>query len=700
VHLALANALDVTPTATRTGELSRAASDRHQRLLVVGIVLVAWALRLAAFASVPGGIQHDEVTEALHADEVIAGRLQLYFYLGDFKGREPMLAYLQAGALQLLGHNLWGLRFISVASGLLTVVLTYVVGRRMFSRTAGLVAAMVVAVAFWPLVMSRVALRAVLIPPLAALSIYLLWRLYLGKEGVGFSFCAGFTAALCSYAYLSGWALLAAIVAFLLYAVLWDRRRLRSRRQALTAYFVGIGVTLLPLLATMMGRQEATARVSQLAPLLQDFRAGNPLPLLNNLLSVFGSFSIRGDQFGLYNIPNQPILPLGLGILFTMGVLLTLWRFRMPAYALLLVWLAAGLLPAALAIGGPNHLRSVASLPATYLMIGVAAAALLEASRQIPGATWIAALGLVGVICWTAQGQLADFLERWPRNADTRYFFRTALAEAVRQLPEERRSCVSTPYLHDLSQWVAEYTQSAPSRDICWFQGARALAIPAGDGPASWFVPIAISPDGYLAAEENAEFSPALYRLLEGSVVQGGASFEDGVPAFHRYDAGERATLRKRILDSVQATGLGWSEKGVEGVRLLSGAARLDGGLTLLGVQYLPFDVNSRALEVLLYWQVDADQTRPAPFSVFAQLLDANNQLVAGNDHLDYAVNSWRTGDIFVQQHRLELPAGAPPGVYYPQTGVYNWQTNARWSLLVENKPVDSRVLLPPVRFD
>ena len=38
----------------------------------------------------------------------------------------------------------------------------------------------------------------------------------------------------------------------------------------------------------------------------------------------------------------------------------------------LLIWLAAGLLPAALAVGGPNHLRSVASLPATYLMIGVA----------------------------------------------------------------------------------------------------------------------------------------------------------------------------------------------------------------------------------------------------------------------------------------------------------------------------------------
>ena len=547
-----------------------------------------------------------------------------------------MLAYLQAGALQLLGHNLWGLRFISVASGLLTVVLTYAVGRRMFSRTAGLAAAMVIAVAFWPLVMSRVALRAVLIPPLAALSVYLFWRLYLGKGRFGFWLCAGFVAALCSYAYLSGWALLGAIVAFLFYAVLLDRQRLRSRRLALTVYLVGIGVTLLPLVATMLSHQEATARVSQLAPLLQDVRAGNPLPLLNNLMSVFGSFSIRGDQFGLYNIPNQPILPLGLGLLFYAGVLLTLWRFRTPAYALLLIWLAAGLLPAALAVGGPNHLRSVASLPATYLMIGVAVAAVLEASKQIQGATWIAALGLVGVFCWTAQSQVADFLKRWPQNADTRYFFRTTLAEAVRQLPEGRRSCVSTPYLHDLSQWVAEYTRSDPTQDICWFQGAKSLVIPTGDGPASWFVPIAISPDGYLAAQENAEFSPALARLLEGSTVQREASFEDGVPAFHRYDAGDRTTLRKEILDSVQATGLGWSANGVQSVRPLSGPARLDGGLTLLGVQYLPSDVNNRAVEALLVWQVDADRTRPVPLSVFAQLLNANNELVAGNDHLDY----------------------------------------------------------------
>jgi hypothetical protein len=700
VHLALANALGATPTAARIRELPDKARYRYQRLLVVGILLVAWALRLAAFTSVPGGIQHDEVTEALHADEVIAGRLQLYFYLGDFKGREPMLAYVQAGALQALGHNLWGLRFISVASGLLTVVLTYAVGRRMFSRTAGLVAAMAVAVAFWPLVMSRVALRAVLLPPLAALSVYLFWRLYLGKGRVGFWLCAGFIVALCSYAYLSGWALLGAIVAFLFYAVLCDRQRLRSRRLALTVYLIGIGLTLLPLVATMVSQQEATARMSQLAPLLQDLRAGNPLPLLNNLISVFGSFSIRGDQFGLYNIPNQPILPVAAGLLFYAGVLLALWRFRTPAYALLLIWLVAGLLPAALAVGGPNHLRSVASLPATYLMIGVAVAAVLEASKQIAWATWLIPLGLVGVFCWTAQSQVVDFLKRWPQNADTRYFFRTTLAEAVRQLPEGRRSCVSTPYLHDLSQWVAEYTRSASVQDICWFQGAKALVIPAGDGPASWFVPIAISPDGYLAAQENAEFSPALARLLAGSAVQREAAFEDGVPAFHRYDAGDRATLRKQILDSAQATGLGWSANGVQSVRPLSGPARLDGGLTLLGVQYLPSDVNSRSVEALLVWQVDADQTEPAPLSVFAQLLDANNQLVAGNDHLDYAVNSWRTGDIIVQQHRLELPAGAPPGLYYPQTGVYNWQTNARWSLLVEGKPVDSRILLPPIRFD
>ncbi len=394
----MANALGATPTATRTTELTGRASYRYQRLFVVALLLLAWALRVAAFPSAPGGVQHDEVTEALHADEVLAGRLQLYFYLGDFKGREPMLAYLQAGALQALGHNLWGLRFISVASGLLTVVLTYAVGRRMFSRTAGLAAAMVVAVAFWPLVMSRVALRAVLIPPLAALSVYLFWRLYLGKGRFGFWLGAGFVAALCSYAYLSGWALLGAIVAFLLYAVFLDRQRLRSRSRALTVYLVGIGVTLLPLLATMLSQQEATARVSQLAPLLQDLRAGNPLPLLNNLMSVFGSFSVRGDQFGLYNIPNQPILPLALGLLFYAGVLLALWRFRTPAYAFLLIWLAAGLLPAALAVGGPNHLRSVASLPATYLMIGVAVAAVLELSKRRQGATWIVALGLVGCV--------------------------------------------------------------------------------------------------------------------------------------------------------------------------------------------------------------------------------------------------------------------------------------------------------------
>ena len=304
---------------------------------------------------------------------------------------------------------------------------------------------------------------------------------------------------------------------------------------------------------------------------------------------------------------------------------------------------------------------------------------MFEASKQVHGATWIAAVGLVGVFCWTAQSQVADFLKRWPQNASTRYFFRTALAEAVRQLPEGRRSCVSTPYLHDLSQWVAEYTQRGSIQDICWFQGAKALVVPTGDGPASWFVPIAISPIATWLRKRHGVQSGARsvarrFSRAERSIVCG------RVPAFHRYDAGDRATFRKQILGSVQA-GFGWRPNGVRSVRLLSGPARLDGGLTLLGVQYLPSAANSRSVEALLVWRVDADRTKPVPLSVFAQLLNANNELVAGNDHLDYAVNSWRTGDIFVQQHRLELPIGTPPGLYYPQTGVYNWQTNARGGL-------------------
>ena len=674
---------------------------RHfDRACLFLILITGWLLRVAAFSSVPGGIQHDEVTEALHGYEVLAGKFQLYFYAsGGFKGREPLWAYLQAPLLYLFGINLWSLRFLAVAAGLLTVPLTYQVGRSLFNRRVGLLAAFAVSISFWPLVMSRLGLRGTLVPPLSALAIYLLWRVVRRPTRWYWVVAAGLVLSLSGYAYLGGWAAIGAVALFFGYLALWHRGLLRAKRSALLWYGVTAGLALLPLSMVFLTQPSARERVQQLAPLVEEATRGKAVPLGQNILMVLASFSGRGDQFGLYNIPNMPLLPLSLALLFYVGVGISCWRWRKPAYPLLLVWVVAGLLPAALSLGGPNNLRSVVSLPATYLLVALGATVLVELSARIRVPRVVPAVLVAGMLAWAAQSQITDFFLHWPANPDTRFFFRTTLAEAARAMPTDGRNCVSTPYPHDLSQWVTEYTQGRNPNDICWFRGTAAIVFPAGSGTARWYVPAGLSSDAALAAAESSEFLPVLGQLLGGGVTEQEAFFPDNTRAYRFYTTTDREELRARALTTMTETALAWSAdaEGVRDPQPLGGPAHFDGGLTLLGARYLKPSAGCNCLETLLYWRVDVAHPEPAPFSLFLQLLDGQGSFLVGNDHLDYAVNSWQAGDVFVQYHRLALPAGIAPGQYYLQAGVYNWQTNVRWSLMQQGQVLGDRVVLPPV---
>lgn len=256
----------------------------HSALLV--IFLLAFALRVMAFGNIPGGIQHDEVTEALHAKQVLAGYHALYFYLPGFQGREPVMAYFQALWLRLVGENLWGLRFLSTVSGVLTVALVHAAGRRLFDRRTAMLATVTTTCAFWPLLISRLALRGALIPPLAALSVYLFWRCYTDQRARTAWIGAALTVAVACYTYLAGWAIPCALLMFTSYLHWQDRPRLRLQRGRIFGYGAVIVLTLTPLVFAITQRPEGSERVSQLSSLLWSAASGDVWPLVSNTLSV------------------------------------------------------------------------------------------------------------------------------------------------------------------------------------------------------------------------------------------------------------------------------------------------------------------------------------------------------------------------------------------------------------------------------
>jgi hypothetical protein len=89
------------------------------------------------------------------------------------------------------------------------------------------------------------------------------------------------------------------------------------------------------------------------------------------------------------------------------------------------------------------------------------------------------------------------------------------------------------------------------------------------------------------------------------------------------------------------------------------------------------------------------DLTRPiaAPLKIFIHITAPDGKIIAQWDGLDVNVGTLDVGDMFVQRHRIELPANLPPGPYRSSLGAYHPDTGTRLTAQVDGRSVDSVVV-------
>ncbi len=85
-------------------------------------------------------------------------------------------------------------------------------------------------------------------------------------------------------------------------------------------------------------------------------------------------------------------------------------------------------------------------------------------------------------------------------------------------------------------------------------------------------------------------------------------------------------------------------------------------------------------LEITLRWQVTA--ATPLRYKVFLQLLDDNNQVWAQRDAEPVGesrpTSAWQVGEVITDRHGLLIPPGTPPGRYRLIAGLYDAASGAR----------------------
>ena len=145
-------------------------------LLVIGVVLVSAFFRFYRLDSVPPEMISDHAEKLLDVQDVLNGQYRIFFERNT--GREPFQFYLTAAMALIFntGISFMSLKLGTVISGMVTLIYMYKLGVEVGNRRVGILAVAFTGIAYWPNVISRIALRFALYPLFAAPTLYYLIR--------------------------------------------------------------------------------------------------------------------------------------------------------------------------------------------------------------------------------------------------------------------------------------------------------------------------------------------------------------------------------------------------------------------------------------------------------------------------------------------------------------------------------------------
>jgi len=251
----------MTQTLGTRGALQRPAWLRV--LLLTAILLVAAALRIIALPAAPPGLHQDEAANAWNAWCLLktgldqTGKPWPIMYLHAFgENRSALYMYTLLPFQWLGGLNVWTTRLPAAVSGVLTVLLLYWIGARLFDRLTGLLAAALLTLNPWHIQLVRFGHEASLCPLLACLAVAaLLWAGFpLGTREARPSAWKGLLAGLivggCCYGYPAirlFLPVLLTVCGLVTWRAWWGQVRTRRGGPACVALLVGLGLTFGPL---------------------------------------------------------------------------------------------------------------------------------------------------------------------------------------------------------------------------------------------------------------------------------------------------------------------------------------------------------------------------------------------------------------------------------------------------------------------
>lgn len=403
-----------------------------ERVAVGALTLVAFGLRHWRLTELPSAVHVDVPFMGDHTLALLDGNGAEWFGIAPSEHLFTLHRVLGLG-MELFGRDQYGLVILGVLAGTLTVPVTYLLGRELFGRLAGWLAAGLLAVSYTHIHFSRTLFgpKATFLVALSAL--LLLRALRLG--GAHRWALSGVLSAFAVFNYDSGRVGPLVVAALAVWLLVRDRAEFRRTLPGWAAWALGLVVAFGPMLAYAVrdpggfaGRANVVVLWDELTyeHSLKKYDADGWMELLaGQTRQALLAFHSEPDQSPHFTLRAPGLSPAAAALL-VVGAGLALSGRAGPRAALLIAWIGLTLLLGAILTSDPPfwpHLNIL--LPPVCLLAGLAFAELVAAfsgSGRVATAcgTVLATLGVaaMGTANWSFYREsFADNAETWLRIA-------------------------------------------------------------------------------------------------------------------------------------------------------------------------------------------------------------------------------------------------------------------------------------------
>lgn len=659
--------------------------------IVIALLLIAFAMRVAWLADIPPGLHHDEAIYSAIAEKALAGGWSIFYPEGQ--GREGFYTPFLAAALKWLGTGTFALRVPSVFLSILGLCVVYALARRLFGSFVAAFALAEMSVTFWTVFPGRVAMRAVTEPLVAALAAWALWHTVANVKfqisnfkSWGFAVAGGLIG-LTVYTYRGARALPVIVVLLPLYLALFDRTALERMWRGLVVCAVVAAVVAAPLVIFLA----AHPGIDQLDwagrdQVLQALRDGDVRPALGTTAGTLGAFFVRGDPDDYYNLQGRPIFEPVTGALFAVGMLIALWRIREMRYAYVLMWFILALAPGLVSQPAPHFYRIIGVQVTAFMLPGIALAEIQSRllaprpSRRLAAVlTGCVVLLLVADGAWNAH----DYFVTWGRKETVRVLWNQPMAETARYLDrsdEQTPVAICTLLVNRREPWLRtapdffHFLMRRDSASLRFYDCRYSLVFPAGGAETRYAFPGTAPADRFV----SRMLLPWLGRTrpVEGIEI-----------------SPDNALLRaefKPTLDDHLAR--------IAAIEGTSSGVDWDHMVEWRGHEMLEPPRRGQPILLLTWWRVRQGPLPPS-LTLFMHLLQGE-RIVAQQDLLSVMADTLEPGDVFVQAHEfVVIPADAPPGDYTLAIGLYDATTGQRLTIYQGGAPAGDRLTLETIHL-